>query len=85
MPAEHLLLNLSAVQTLLRAGALLLLEPQKWPHVAELQGVLTSGAQPITHRAHFIELTTANNEETLIYTLGSISLIHKDQYKIITE
>jgi len=90
VPAEHLLPNLSAVQTLLRAGAWLLLELQKLPHIAELQGVYTpgfgfTGAQPISHRARFIALTSAKNEETLIYTLGSISLIYRVQYKIITE
>lgn len=90
VPAEHLLLKLSAVQILLRVGALLLLEPQELPHVAELQGVLTSGfsftgAQPIFHRARFIELTTAKTKEAVIYTLGSISLIHRVRYKIISE
>lgn len=70
--AGYLLPNLSAVQSLLRAGAMLLLEPQEPPHGAELQGVHISspgfmGAQPISLRASFTALTAAK-KGMLIYT-----------------
>lgn len=87
--AGYELPNLSAVQRLLRAGAMLLLELQEPPHGTELHGVHLSspslmGTQPISLRASFTAMTAAK-KGMLIYTLESVFFILRDQHKIITE